>query len=209
MENQKHNQESTSNGIELLENVIKSNENSIASNNENIENSVKLRFDLEDLLSAFKHTQAGLKSVNQKYSDLMMSYKIEQAKRSEFLATIPTKVETTISQQTIDFYENFERKLKSKERLVWSGFGALSIGIFIFILSITFANNWYKESIKAKSELRQDILNQIDAEGKKIYEKKEISSLTDNIRIMNLWIKNNPEDAQNFMRFKQGYLSGK
>lgn len=71
MENQKHNQESTSNGIELLENVIKSNENSIASNNENIENSVKLRFDLEDLLSAFKHTQAGLKSVNQKYSDLM------------------------------------------------------------------------------------------------------------------------------------------
>ena len=37
MENQQQNEETTSNGIELLENVIKSNERTVASNMEKIE----------------------------------------------------------------------------------------------------------------------------------------------------------------------------
>jgi hypothetical protein len=40
-------------------------------------------------------------------------------------------------------------------------------GDFYFDFFHLFRNNWYKESIKSKSELRQDILNEIAGEGKK------------------------------------------
>jgi hypothetical protein len=46
------------------------------------------------------------------------------------------------------------------------GFGTFILG-FYFDFFHQFRNNWYKESIKAKSELRQDILNEIAGEGKK------------------------------------------
>jgi hypothetical protein len=63
---------------------------------------------------------------------------------------------------------------------MWSGFGTFVLGIFTLFFSITFATKWYKESIKAKSELRQEILNEIAGEGKKIYDKKEIKILSEN-----------------------------
>ena len=59
------------------------------------------------------------------------------------------------------------------------------------IFSIFFATNWYKESIKSKSELRQDILNEIAGEGKRIIDEKEIKILKENTEIMQLWMKNN------------------
>lgn len=79
------------------------------------------------------------------------------------------------------------------------------LGTLIFIVSINFATNWYKESIKAKSELRQDILNEIADEGKKIYDENEIKMLQENTEVMQLWIKNNPKKGEDFLRFKDGF----
>ena len=209
MENQQQNDETKSNGMELLKNVIKSNERTVASNDENIEQCVKVQFDIEDLMSSFKHMQTDLLEVKTKYSEVVEFYEIEEEKRAEFLAKIPAKTETVLSQETIDFYENFEKKMKRKEKVIWSGFGTFILGIFTFMLSITFATNWYKESIKAKSELRQDILNEIADEGKKIYDENEITILRENTQIMQLWIKNNPKKAEDFLRFKDGYNASK
>ena len=205
MENQQQNDETKSNGIELLENVIKSNEKTVASNEENIEQCVKVQFDIEDLMSSFKHMQTDLLEVKTKYSEVVEFYEIEEEKRAEFLAKIPAKTETVLSQETIDFYENLEKRMKRKDKIIWSGFVTFILGIFTLIFSINFATNWYKESIKSKSELRQDILNEIADEGKKIYNENEITILRENTEIMQLWIKNNPKKAEDFLRFKEGF----
>ena len=209
MENQQKNEETKSNGIILLENVIKSNERTVASNEENIEQCVKVQFDIEDLISSFKHMQTELQEVKEKYNEEVKFYKIEQEKRVEFLAKIPAKTETVLSQETIDFYENLEKRMKRKEKFIWSGFGTLILGVFTMILSINFATNWYKESIKSKSELRQDILNELAAERKKIYDENEVRILKENTEIMQLWIKNNPKEADGFLRFKDGFEASK
>ena len=83
------------------------------------------------------------------------------------------------------------------------------LGILIFIISINFATNWYKESIKAKSELRQDIINEIADEGKKIYDENEVKKLQENTTVMKLWIKKNPKKAEDFLRFKDGFEANK
>lgn len=192
------NKESKSNGMELLENVIKSNK-------ENIEQSVKVQFDIEDLTSLLNEIQIGLKDIHLMRDEVSAFFKLEQAKRDEFLASIPTKTEIVLSQDTIDFFENYYKKMKAKEKFNWSGLVIFILGIFTFILSITFATKWYKESIKAKSELRQEMLNEIADEGKRIYNEKEIKILTENTQIMQIWIKNNPKKAEDFLQFKDGF----
>lgn len=205
MENQKQNDGTKSNGMELLENVIKSNEKNIASNEANIEQFVKVEFVVEDFINSSKHIQTGLRDVSAKYDDVEKLYELEQVKRTEFLANIPTKIETVLSQETIDFYDNFENKVKRLEKFIWSGIGVTVFSVLLLINSINFATKWYKESIKAKSELRQDILNEIAGEGKKIYDEKEIKILSENTEIMQLWIKNNPKKGEDFLRFKDGF----
>ncbi len=205
MENQNQNEDTKSNGMELLENVIKSNEKNIASNEANIEQFVKVEFVVEDFINSSKHIQTGLRDVSAKYDDVEKLYELEQVKRTEFLANIPTKIETVLSQETIDFYDNFENKVKRLEKFIWSGIGVTVFSVLLLIISINFATKWYKESIKAKSELRQDILNEIAGEGKKIYDEKEIKILSENTEIMQLWIKNNPKKGEDFLRFKDGF----
>lgn len=209
MDNQQQNEGTKSSGIELLENVIKSNESTVASNMESIEQCVKVQFDIEDLMSSFKHMQTDLREVKTKYSEVIKFYGIEEGKRADFLAKIPTKIETILSQETKDFYENLEKKMKKTEKFIWSGIGTFILGIFTLIFSINFATNWYKESIKAKSELRQEILNEIASEGKKIYDENDVTILRENTEIMQLWIKNNPKEADGFLRFKDGFEARK
>lgn len=209
MENQKQNEETKSNGIELLENVIKSNERNIASNIENTESKAELRADIEDLVLAIGQMQLYFEAVNEFHNETLKFYELEQSKRAEFLADIPAKIEIVLSQETIDFYDNFEKKMKRKEKFIWSGFGTFILGIFTLIFSINFATNWYKESIKAKTELRQDILNEIADEGKKIYNENEITILRENTEIIQLWMKNNPKKAEDFLRFKEGFEARK
>ena len=205
MENQKQNEETKSNGMELLENVIKSNEKAVASNIENLKSNAKLSADIEDLVLAIGQKQLDFEVVKEIYKEILSFYELEQIKRVEFLANIPTKTETVLSQETIDFYGNLERKIKRNGKFIWGGFGTFILGIFTLIFSIFFATTWYKESIKAKTELRQDILNEIAGEGKRIIDEKEIKILKENTEIMQLWIKNNPKKAEDFLRFKEGF----
>ena len=186
MENQKQNEESKSNGIELLGNVIKSNNNNIASNLENKESNAEVRADIEDLVLAIGQMQLDLEVVKEIHNESLKFYEIEQSKRAEFLADIPAKIEIVLSQETIDFYDDFQKQKKRREKFIWSGIGVVIFAVLVLIISIAFATNWYKESIKAKSELRQDILNEIADEGKKIYDENEVKILKENTQIMQL-----------------------
>ena len=142
MENQNQNEDTKSNGMELLENVIKSNEKNIASNEANIEQFVKVEFVVEDFINSSKHIQTGLRDVSAKYDDVEKLYELEQVKRTEFLANIPTKIETVLSQETIDFYDNFENKVKRLEKFIWSGIGVTVFSVLLLIISINFMLLW-------------------------------------------------------------------
>ena len=196
MENE--NKESKSTGMELLENVIKS-------NMENIEQNIKLQSDIEDHTNLLNDVQMSLQEMRSIYDDAVRFSKLEEAKRTEFLASIPTQVEAVLSKETKDDLECFGKDIKWKKIFIWSGIGVFVFAVLVFIASINFSTNWCRESIKAKSELRQDILYEIANEGKKIYDKNEIKILSENIQIMQLWIKNNPKKAEDFLRFKDGF----
>jgi len=200
MENES--KESKSNGMELLENVIKSNK-------ENIEQNIKLQFAIEDHTTLLNEVQISLEDGQSTNNETVAFMKVEQTKRVVFLDSIPTQVETVLSKEAKDYLDGFGKNIRWKKKFIWSGIGVFVFAVLVLIVSINFATNWYKESIKAKSELRQDILNEIADEGKKIYDENEITILRENTQIMQLWIKNNPKKAEDFLRFKDGYNASK
>ena len=200
MENES--KESKSNGMELLENVIKSNK-------ENIEQNIKLQFAIEDHTTLLNEVQISFEDGQSTNNETVAFMKVEQTKRVEFLDSIPTQVETVLSKEAKDYLDGFGKNIRWKKKFIWSGIGVFVFAVLVLIVSINFATNWYKESIKAKSELRQDILNEIADEGKKIYDENEITILRENTQIMQLWIKNNPKNAEDFLRFKDGYNASK
>lgn len=200
MENE--NKESKSNGMELLENVIKS-------NIENIEQNIKLQFVIEDHTTLLNGLQISLEEGQSINNETVAFFKLEQAKRAEFIATIPTQIEAVLSKETKDYLESFGKDIKWKKKFIWSGIGVFVFAVLVLITSINFATIWYKESVKAKSELRQDILKEIADEGKKIYDENEIKILNENTQVMQLWIKNNPKKAEDFLRFKDGFKASK
>ena len=200
MENES--KESKSNGMELLENVIKSNK-------ENIEQNIKLQFAIEDHTTLLNEVQISFEDGQSTNNETVAFMKVEQTKRVEFLDSIPTQVETVLSKEAKDYLDGFGKNIRWKKKFIWSGIGVFVFAVLVLIVSINFATNWYKESIKAKSELRQDILNEIADEAKKIYDENEITILRENTQIMQLWIKNNPKKAEDFLRFKDGYNASK
>ncbi|MBH1959081.1 MAG: hypothetical protein I8H68_03110 [Flavobacteriia bacterium] len=200
MENE--NKESKSNGMELLENVIKSNK-------ENIEQNIKLQFAIEDHTTLLNEVQISFEDGQSTNNETVAFMKVEQTKRVEFLDSIPTQIETVLSKEAKDYLDGFGKDIRWKKKFIWSGIGVFVFAVLVLVVSINFATNWYKESIKAKSELRQDILNEIADEGKKIYDENEITILRENTQIMQLWIKNNPKKAEDFLRFKDGYNASK
>ncbi len=205
MENNNQIEESKSDGFELLENVIKSNEENIKSNYDSIEIYSKLAFAFEDHLTMMGQTQLDFEAVGETYKETIEFHELESVKRTEFLKNIPTKIEAVLSPETVEDFEKIDSKIKEMKILIWSGIGTMVLGIMILVISINFATNWYKESIKSKSELRQNILTEIAGEGKKIYDESEVKALSENTKLMQLWIKNNPKKAEDFLRFKDGY----
>ncbi|MDN3605905.1 hypothetical protein [Kaistella yonginensis] len=209
MENDDQIEESKSDGFELLEKVIRSNEDNIKSNNNRIEIYSKLAFALEDHLTIMGQTQLDFEAVGETYEDAMKFHELESVKRTEFLKNIPTKIEAVLSPETVEDFEKINSKMKEMKIVSWSGLGTMILGILLFVISINFATNWYKESIRSKSELRENILNEIAGEGKKIYDENEVKALSENTKLMQLWIKNNPKKAEDFLRFKDGYEAKK
>ncbi|AZI54749.1 hypothetical protein EIB75_05560 [Epilithonimonas vandammei] len=202
MENQKPNDESKSSGMELLENVISSNER-------NIESTAGLKGDVEDLVTIIHEAQFNIKNTNEIFEEMKEFSKVEQLKREEFVKMIPTKFETFFSEETLGHLDDFKKQLKITVKFIKAGIVIFILAILVLIISVNLATQWYKESIKAKSELRQDILNEIADEGKKIYDENEIKMLQDNTTVMQLWIKNNPKKAVDFLRFKDGFEARK
>ena len=209
MENNNQIEESKSDGFELLENVIKSNEENIKSNNKRIEIYSKLAFALEDHLTIMGQTQLDFEAVGETYQDAMKFHELESVKKTEFLKSIPTKIEAVLAPETVGHFEKIDSKIKEMKFLTWSGLGTMILGILILVIIINFATNWYKESIRSKSEIRADILNEIADEGKKIYDENEVKVLSENTKLMQLWIRNNPKKAEDFLRFKDGFEASK
>ena len=131
----------------------------------------------------------------------------ENLKRETLFKSIPDKIIAEISPESVLQLEKFNRKTEIVKYLVFGSLAILLISFFVLTATIYLGKNWYRESIRTKTEVREEILKEIKNENKAIYETEQIKQLEHNATLMKKWMKKNPKDAEKFLKFKEGYES--
>lgn len=131
----------------------------------------------------------------------------ENLKRETLFKSIPDKIIAEISPESVLKLEKFNRKTEIVKYLVFGSLAILLISFFVLTATIYLGKNWYRESIRTKTEVREEILKEIKNENKAIYETEQIKQLEHNTTLMKKWMKKNPKDAEKFLKFKEGYES--
>lgn len=186
------------NGLELLNKVIKSNE-------DNIEKLADVVFVYQDILNLVGEFESSANSLNNEMKGFKTSIKDIFKQIESTTKFIPKSIKTDLSENTLSRLEHFEKKSKSLKYLLIGSFSCLVIAIIVMYLSFYFSKQWYDTSIKTKEEIRSQIFEEMRAEGKEFYDIEIFNRLKMNTEIINKWIEKNPKQGNNFLKFKEGY----
>ena len=186
------------NGLDLLNKVIKSNE-------DNIEKLVSTVSVYQDILNLVGEFESSANSLNHEMNNFKASFEDISKQINNTTKFIPKNIKTDLSENTLSRLEHFEKKSKSLKYLLIGSFVSLGIAIIVMFLSFYLSKQWYSTSIKTKEEIRSQIFKEMRAEGKEFYDIEVFNRLKMNTEIINKWIERNPKQGNNFLKFKEGY----
>ncbi len=163
----------------------------------NIESNTETKASVEDYMNISSELEQSVSALINIIGETSITYQKENEIFKKTVSQIPKTITAELSRQSIEALR--------KSNLVWVIFGTIFLAFLIILLSGNFAFKWYSESIRSKSELRQEILSEFEKDGKQLYPKDDIQQLKNNTKLIQKWIDKNPKDAEKFLRFKDGY----
>jgi len=181
-------------GMEILNQVIESCK-------ANIESNTETKASMEDFFKIFSELGQSVSTLTNIIDETSKGYQKENETFKKIVNQIPKAVPAKLSQHSFEAINIFKRQSK----FVWGVFGMVFLSFLTILLSGNQALKWYSESIRSKSELRQEILSEFEKDGKQLYPKDDIQQLEHNTKVLQKWIEKNPKDAEKFLRFKDGY----
>ena len=181
-------------GMEILNQVIESCK-------ANIESNTETKASVEDYMNVSSELEQSVSALINIIDETSRTYQKENEIFKKTVSQIPKIIIAELSQQSLEAINIFKRKSK----FVWGVFGVVFLSFSTILLSGNQALKWYSESIRSKSELRQEILSEFEKDGKQLYLKDDIQQLKNNTELVQKWINKNPKDAEKFLRFKDGY----
>ena len=198
MENKKTTPNEPQNDIyELLRKVVETNEENIKSTKQ----TESVHLEARNFYQSAQNAIIGSTNMMQKAMQLVRT---ELESIIGFKSSIPESIPAHLSETTLSFFERIEKLVK----FIFSrSLAILSLAVIILFGTGHFSFKWYSESIRAKSEIRQEILDEIKRDGKAIFEIEDYNQLKYNTDLMNKWMKKNQKDGEKFLRFKEGYES--
>ncbi len=187
-------------GVALLKKVIETSEATI-------EHYIMLMNSREDIVHMDKKIEESLIKLNATLENSNSLLETEEQKRHDFLLAIPKTIEANLSGKAKKELDYLEKKLPLVKIVIYGIVGVLFLAVLTTIGNIVFAKQWYTESLRSKSELKQEILDEIKNNGQSLYRVDDYDQLHYNTELMNRWMKRNPNDAEKFLRFKDDYES--
>lgn len=187
-------------GVALLKKVIETNEATI-------EHYIMLMNSREDIVHMDQKIEASLINLNATLDKSSRMLEVEEQRRQDFLLAIPKTIEANFSDKAVGQLEQLEKKSTLFKTAIYGIIGALLLSVLTTIGNVVFAKQWYTESLRSKTQIRQDILDEIKNNGQSLYRVDDYDQLKYNTDLMNRWMKKNPKDAEKFLRFKDGYES--
>lgn len=194
----------TTNIVELMQKVISTNE-------VNTEIGVDLKFAHEDISNTLGEIESTLRGAEVALYNMKSFSKDEGLQREKFLQSFPTSVPLELTDDAKKEIQKFELNSKIGKNFLLGGAALLLIVFAILLISYENSKKWYAESIRAKSELRQEILCDFEKEGLKLYKISDYEVLLNNRILLERWITSSKKSAevQKFLKFKEGYTAGR
>ena len=169
---------------------------------------------LHRVIESNKAVEISGKAIFHMYCDIKEDVKKIQAlaneenlKRQELLKSMPNNIIAELSPDGVKHLEKFHQKSDTVKYWFFGILAILLVAFFILSATVYLGKIWYRESIRTKTEVREEILKEIKNENKAIYETEQVKQLEHNTTLMNKWMQKNPKDAEKFLRFKDGYES--
>lgn len=173
-------------GFELLEKVILSNEKNASSIQEFAQKQTQSITVMNGLLTELKQVETHIKQIANE---------------------IPKTVYLVHSPETQASVDGLSDQLNKRDfRKYYSSVMMVLATLTIVVLG-TISRKWFSESIRTKTEIRQQILEEIRVGGGSIYKEEDFQQLQYNTDMMNKWMKAYPKQGREFMKFKKGFES--
>ncbi|KMQ71458.1 hypothetical protein [Chryseobacterium koreense] len=167
-----------------------------------------------DIYELLRKTIATNEANVQAQNEAKSSYLEVKKLIESFQDKIPESVELKLDEDSAKLFQDLKNLLQefkyctqSQKNFFFGSIGVLFLAVIILFGTNYFAFQWYSESIRAKSEIKQEILDEIKRGGKAIYKIEDYNQLKYNTDLMNKWMKKNPRDGEKFMKFKEGFES--
>jgi len=173
-------------GFELLEKVIKTNE-------ENASNSQKFATQQLEAIEFMKVFLTEVKGV--------------ETHIKQIADEIPKTVYLVHSPETKASVDGLSDQLNRRDFRKYYSSVMMVLATLLIVVLGSISRKWYSESIRTKSEIRQQILEEIRDDGRSIYKVKDFEQLQYNTDMMNKWMKAYPKQGREFMKFKKGFDS--
>lgn len=183
MENQNTSQKD---GFELLNKVIQSNEKNASS------------------IQEFTRKQTeSIKFM----SRLLTELKLMETHIKQIADEIPKTVYLVHSPETQASVDGLKDQLNRRDFRKYYSSIMLVLALLIIVAAGSLSRKWFSESIRTKTEIRQQMLEEIRDDGRSIYKVKDFQQLQHNTDMMNKWMDAYPKAGNEFMKFKKGFES--
>ncbi len=183
MENQNTSQKD---GFELLEKVIQSNEKNASSIQEFVKKQTEFITVMNGLLTELKQVETHIKQIADE---------------------IPKTVYLVHSPETQASVDGLKDQLNRRDFRKYYSSIMLVLALLIIVAAGSLSRKWFSESIRTKTEIRQQMLEEIRDDGRSIYKVKDYEQLEYNTDMMNKWMKAYPKEGKEFLKFKKGFES--
>ncbi len=179
----------------------------VESNNANHNSSIVLTNQIKVLLDNTKVIQWDLKQLNVLLENYKKDTEMENIKRLNFLEKIPSHIEAKLSKDLNKSISSLESNGKYLKYLFTSIITTSLLSIIILFGGVYLAKQWFVESVKTKTEARQDILNELEKNNNMIVKKDYLIALKNERKMIKNWSQSNPNDSKSYQSFRSGIIS--
>lgn len=171
-----------------------------------------VRFDPKALVEDLKTTSAALHKETEKLN-FGISLVDEKLKETEILIDHSLKefkdsvvnIQVNVSDEDIKKLEAYKDYFKHYKPVLYISLFAIISGWGLALFGSYSGMKYYKESVRSKQEIRDEVLQEIESTGNIIVNKQQWESYEYQNKILKAWQKSKPEDSESLEMYYKGY----
>lgn len=153
---------------------------------------------LEKQVSQLNSESASMQELSMEVSDIF-DRKVQEIKKNV------SGIEVGISAEDLKKLESYRDYFKHYKPVLYISLFVMVSGWGLGVFGAYSGIKWYKESVRTKQEIREQVLQEIGNEGNIIVNEQKWKGYQEQSKILKAWSKSNPKDSESLEIYYRGY----